>query len=155
FAFVGHSPPEAPGLQSATSSQSPAAIAWPAATVSPPSLSTPSPAQRDDAGCRTHPTNARATPEEHAMLQLAIEAYQTGRRAQAKRLFEALTCQPEVGAPARFMARLLVAATPNVVAPLPRDRAARTRRLVDETEEELEEHPDLWAQSESLASADL
>jgi hypothetical protein len=86
------------------------------------------------------------------MLQLAIEAYQNGRRLQAQLLFQSLVCRPEVGPPARFMARLLLASGPLT---LPRDRGARTQRLLDETEREIEEHPDLWGQSESLAGAEL
>jgi hypothetical protein len=95
------------------------------------------------------------------MLQLAIESYQQGRRIIAQQLFAALICRPEVGAPARFMSRLLAPVAPVAqvaqagTAPLPGERAARTRRLVDETEAELEEEPDLWAQGESLAGADL
>jgi hypothetical protein len=86
------------------------------------------------------------------MLQLAIEAYQNGHRGEAQQLFKALVCRPEVGAPARFMARLLTASMPSS---LPRDRALRTRRLLDETARELAEHPELWAQAESLTGGTL
>jgi hypothetical protein len=105
------------------------------------------------ADCRALPPAARATPEEHVMLQLAIEAYQTGLRRQAQLLFQSLVCRPEVGPPARFMSQLLVMST--APADLPSDRRVRVRRLLDETELETEEHPELWAQNESLASADL
>jgi hypothetical protein len=88
------------------------------------------------------------------MLQMGIEAYQHGRRADAQRLFHSLVCRPDVAEPARFMARLLVASAPPPTA-LPRERGARIRRLLDETEREIEEHPELWGQRESLAGADL
>jgi hypothetical protein len=102
---------------------------------------------RIGAECRPLPPMAHATPEEHALLQLAIEAYQNGNRQQAQQLFKALVCRPDVGPPARFMARLLLFSSP---AALPKDRGVRTRRLLDETARELEEHPDEWAQSEAL-----
>jgi hypothetical protein len=121
------------------------------ASAAPPE--TPAPAvdrgafDRIGTDCRPLPPTARATPEEHALLQLAIEAYQSGNRPQAQQLFKALVCRPDVGPPARFMTRLLLLSTP---ATLPKDRGVRTRRLLDETARELEEHPDEWAQSEAL-----
>src|SRR5437867_2214881 len=50
------------------------------------------------------------------------------------------------------MARLLLPSGPLT---LPRDRGVRTRRLLDETTHELEEHPDEWAQSEALGESTI
>jgi hypothetical protein len=103
-------------------------------------------------GCPATSSASAPSPEDQMMLQLAIEAYQTGRRSEAHLLFQTLACRPDVGPAARFMAHLLAPAT---AAMLPRDRALRARRLLDEVQRELAEHPELWAQSESLAGAEL
>jgi hypothetical protein len=109
------------------------------------------------AGANDH--GGTATPEDHAALQLAIEAYRLGRKDEARVLFQTLTCRPEVGPPARYMLNLLAPQKPrslvdpaNTALWLPQgDRVWRLKRLFEEADREIEQHGGLWAQRDTLA----
>lgn len=152
-AVASHSAPPTPAPPASTAVAPPPAAT--AVAPPPPRLARrvySEPEPHGLGGCSAASANDAPSAENHLMLQLAIQAYQAGRRSEAHLLFQMLACRPDVGPAARFMARLL---SPETAAMLPRDRPLRVRRLLDEIEHELAEEPDLWAQRESLASAEL
>jgi hypothetical protein len=99
---------------------------------------------------------AKARPDDHAALQLAIEAYQNGRHSEARLLFQSLACRPEVGAAARYMVHLMSGGAGELSSTIPAgNRHQRTHRLLEETQNEIAWHSEIWGQKSSLAGVSL